>query len=135
MIEEITKRKSKDGSKKNILMVVGVLAILAIIGGAVVMGGTFDKTISSIGDNKPLSKEITISESDSISKCGAGTIFDDTTNSCVLAGTQTNSQCGAGTIFDDTTNSCVLAGTQTNSQCGAGTIFDDTTNSCVLAGT
>ena len=111
MIEEITKRKSKDGSKKNILMVVGVLAILAIIGGAVVMGGTFDKTISSIGDNKPLSKEITISESDSISKCGAGTIFDDTTNSCVLAGTQTNSQCGAGTIFDDTTNSCVLAGT------------------------
>jgi hypothetical protein len=111
MIEEITKRKSKDGSKKNILMVVGVLAILAIIGGAVVMGGTFDKTISSIGDNKPLSKEITISESDSISKCGAGTIFDDATNSCVLAGTQTNSQCGAGTIFDDATNSCVLAGT------------------------
>ena len=52
----------------------------------------------------------------STSKCGDGTMFDDTTNSCVLAGTQTNSQCGDGTIFDDTTNSCVLAGTQTNSQ-------------------
>jgi hypothetical protein len=112
IIEEISKHKSTDGSKKNILMVVGVLAILAIIGGAVVLGGTFDKTISSIGDNTPSLKEITnIVESDSASKCGDGTIFDDTTNSCILAGTQTNSQCGDGTIFDDTTNSCILAGT------------------------
>ena len=112
IIEEISKHKSTGGSKKNILIVVGVLAILAIIGAAVVLGGTFDKTISSIGDNKPSPKEITsIAESDSISKCGAGTIFDDTTNSCILAGTQTNSQCGTGTIFDDTTNSCILAGT------------------------
>jgi len=91
---------------------VGVLAILAIIGGAVVMEGTFDKTISSIGDNQPSQKEITSTvESNSVSKCGAGTMFDDTTNSCILAGTQTNSQCGAGTMFDDTTNSCILAGT------------------------
>ena len=110
--EGISKHKSADRSKKNILLVVGVLAILAIIGAAVVMEGTFDKTISSIGDSKPLPKEITVTvESDSASKCGAGTIFDDTTNSCILAGTQTNSQCGAGTIFDDTTNSCILAGT------------------------
>jgi hypothetical protein len=112
IIEEISKHKSTDKSKKNILVVVGVLAILAIIGAAVVMGGTFDKTISSIGDNKPSPKEITlVEESDSASKCGSGTIFDDITNSCILAGTQTNSQCGAGTIFDHITNSCILAGT------------------------
>ena len=88
IIEEISKHKSTDESKKNILIVVGVLAILAIIGGAVVMEGTFDKTISSIGDNKSLPKENTIPvKSDSTSKCGTGTVFDDATNSCILEGT------------------------------------------------
>jgi hypothetical protein len=112
IIEEISKHKSTDRSKKNILMVVGVLAILAIIGAAVVTGGTFDKIISSIGDNKPSPKEITSTvESDSASKCGTGTMLDDATNSCILAGTQTNSQCGTGTMLDDATNSCILAGT------------------------
>jgi len=110
--DEIIEKKSNDGNKKNILMVVGVLAILAIIGGAVVMEGTFDKTISSIGDNKQLPKENTIPvKSDSTSKCGTGTVFDDATNSCVLEGTQTTSKCGTGTVFDDATNSCVLEGT------------------------
>ena len=110
--DEIIEKKSNDGNKKNILIVVGVLAILAIIGGAVVMEGTFDKTISSIGDNKQLPKENTIPvKSDSTSKCGTGTVFDDATNSCVLEGTQTTSKCGTGTVFDDATNSCVLEGT------------------------
>ena len=109
--DKIIEKKFNDGNKKNILIVVGVLAILAIIGGAVVMEGAFDKTISSIGDNKQLPKENTIPiKSDSTSKCGAGTVFDDATNSCVLEGTQTISKCGAGTVFDDATNSCVLEG-------------------------
>ena len=108
---ETTKEKSNVENKKNILLVVGVLVILAIIGGAVVMDGTFDKTISSIGDNKPVPKENTIPvNSDSTSKCGSGTVFDDTTNSCILAGSQITSKCGSGTVFDDTTNSCILAG-------------------------
>ena len=86
--DEIIKKKSNDGNKKNILIVVGVLAILAIIGGAVVMEGTFDKTISSIGDNKSLPKENTLTvKSDSTSKCGVGTVFDDATNSCILEDT------------------------------------------------
>ena len=51
------------------------------------------------------------SSSTSTSKCGAGTVFDDATNSCVLEGTQTTSKCGTGTVFDDATNSCVLEGT------------------------
>ena len=110
--DEIIEKKSNGGNKKNILIVVGVLAILAVIGGAVVMGGTFDKTISSIGDDKQLPIENTITvESDSTSKCGTGTVFDDATNSCVLEGTQTTSKCGTGTVFDDATNSCVLEGT------------------------
>ena len=66
----------------------GVLAILAIIGGAVVMEGKFDKTISSIGDNKSLLKDNALTvKSDSTSKCGVGTVFDDATNSCILEGT------------------------------------------------
>jgi F0F1-type ATP synthase membrane subunit c/vacuolar-type H+-ATPase subunit K len=110
--DEIIEKKSNDGNKKNILIVVGVLAILAIIGGAVVMGGTFDKTISSIGDNKSLLKENTLTvKSDPTSKCGVGTVFDDATNSCILEGTQTTSKCGVGTVFDDATNSCILEGT------------------------
>jgi len=110
--DDIIEKKSNVGNKKNILMVVGVLAILAVIGGAVVMEGTFDKTISSIGDDKQLPIENTITvESDSTSKCGTGTVFDDATNSCVLEGTQTTSKCGTGTVFDDATNSCVLEGT------------------------
>jgi hypothetical protein len=134
--DDIIEKKSNVGNKKNILMVVGVLAILAVIGGAVVMEGTFDKTISSIGDDKQLPIENTITvESDSTSKCGTGTVFDDATNSCVLEGTQTTSKCGTGTVFDDATNSCVLEGTQTTSKCGTGTVFDDATNSCVLEGT
>ena len=85
---ETTKEKSNTGNKKNILLVVGVLVILAVVGGAVVMEGTFDKTISSIGDNKSLPTQNTLTvESDSTSKCGPGTVFDDTTNSCVLEGT------------------------------------------------
>ena len=55
---ETTKEKSNTGNKKNILLVVGVLVILAVVGGAVVMEGTFDKTISSIGDNKSLPNKI-----------------------------------------------------------------------------
>jgi len=110
--DEVIGKKSNAGNKKNILIVVGILAILAIIGGVVVMEGTFDKIISSIGDNKPIPKEITtVVESDSTSKCGTGTVFDDATNSCILAGTQTTSKCGTGTVFDDATNSCILAGT------------------------
>jgi hypothetical protein len=70
------------------------------------------KKISSIGDDKQLPIENTITvESDSNSKCGTGTVFDDATNSCVLEGTQTTSKCGTGTVFDDATNSCVLEGT------------------------
>jgi len=109
---ETTKEKLNVGNKKNILLVVGALVILAVIGGAVVMEGTFDKTISSIGDNKSLPKENTLTvKSDSTSKCGVGTVFDDATNSCILEGTQTTSKCGVGTVFDDATNSCILEGT------------------------
>ena len=111
--DKITKEtiggKSAEGNKKNIFIVIGVLAILAVIGGAVVMSGGFEKTISSIDDKEPLSKETTSTvTSDSNSKCGAGTVFDDTTNSCILENTPSNSKCGAGTVFDDTTNSCIL---------------------------
>ena len=45
--------------------------------------------------------------------------------------TEINSKCGAGTIFDPDTNSCILP-TEINSKCGAGTVFDPDTNSCIL---
>ena len=86
----IIEKKSSNANKKNILIVVGVLIILTIMGGAIVMGGTFDKTISSIEDTKSLPKETTITVTlDSASQCGAGTVFDDTTNTCLLEETQT----------------------------------------------
>mgnify|MGYP000049349005 FL=1 len=117
--EELTKKLSNDsiennssnGNKKNLFIIIGVLAILVVIGGAVVMGGGFDK-YDSLGDDGslPTLKEVTSETkiSDSTSKCGAGTVFDDATNTCLLEGTQTTSKCGAGTVFDDATNTCLL---------------------------
>jgi len=111
--EPTTSKKKSVGNKKNIFIVVGVLAILAVIGGAVVMSGGFEKTISStVDDSAQPSKEVTsdtaISDLDTNSKCGAGTVFDDATNTCILEGTVTTSKCGAGTVFDDATNTCIL---------------------------
>jgi hypothetical protein len=84
---------------------------LAVIGGTVVMSGGFEKTVSPTIDDKQLTKEITSTvTSDSNSRCGAGTVFDDVTNACILEGIQTNSRCGAGTVFDDVTNACILEG-------------------------
>ena len=107
------KNNSNNGSKKNLFIVIGVLAILVVIGGAVVVGGGFDKYDSSVDDDSiPALKEVTsdtkTSDSQTTSKCGAGTVFDDTTNTCLLEGAQTTSKCGAGTVFDDTTNTCLL---------------------------
>jgi len=134
--DKVIEKKSNNGNKKNILIVIGVLALLAVIGGAVVMNNGFDKTVSSDDESilppTEVINETTESDVDVNSKCGAGTVFDDTTNTCLLEGTQTTSKCGAGTVFDDTTNTCLLEGTQTTSKCGAGTVFDDTTNTCLL---
>ena len=87
--EPTTSKNKSVGNKKNIFIVVGVLAILAVIGGAVVMSGGFEKTISStVDDSAQPSKEVTsdtaISDLDTNSKCGAGTVFDDATNTCIL---------------------------------------------------
>ena len=59
--EELTKKLSNDsiennssnGNKKNLFIIIGVLAILVVIGGAVVMGGGFDK-YDSLGDDGSL---------------------------------------------------------------------------------
>ena len=114
---------------------VGVLTILAVIGGAVVMSNGFDKTISSVDDPIQSSAEIIpdTTESDvDTSKCGTGTVFDDVTNTCLLEGTDATSKCGTGTVFDDVTNTCLLEGTDATSKCGTGTVFDDVTNTCLL---
>ena len=109
----INEKTSTDGNKKNMFIVVGVLAILVVIGGAVVMSGGFEKTISpTIDDSAQPSKEVTIdttiSDLDTNSKCGSGTVFDDATNTCLLESTVTTSKCGSGTVFDDATNTCLL---------------------------
>jgi uncharacterized OB-fold protein len=68
---------------------------------------TMDGLDSMSDDEEPLSNKI-IDTVPFGSKCGAGTVFDDTTNTCLLEGTQPTSKCGAGTVFDDTTNTCLL---------------------------
>ena len=110
--DKVIEKKSNNGNKKNIFIVIGVLAILAVIGGAVVMNNGFDKTVSSDDESilppTEVINETTESDVDVNSKCGAGTVFDDATNTCLLEGTQTTSKCGAGTLFDDATNTCLL---------------------------
>ncbi len=153
--KEIT---NNNKSSKKIIIVLGVL-IAVIVVGVVAMNGDI---INNINDDVKTSEKQkvvtnpTISNANTNSKCGAGTVFDETANSCVLIGTQSvdtveqstanNSKCGAGTVFDSVTNSCVLEGTEKiilentketqnesiNSKCGAGTVFDSVTNSCVI---
>ena len=110
--DEVIEKKSNNGNRKNILIVIGVLSILAVIGGIVVMNNGFDKTVSSDDDSvqppTEVISETTESGVDINSKFGAGTVFDDTTNTCLLEETQTSSKCGAGTVFDDTTNTCLI---------------------------
>ena len=110
--DKVIETKSNNGNKKNILIVIGVLAILAVIGGTVVVNNGFDKTVSSDDDSVQPPTEVitktTESDVDVNSKCGAGTVFDDATNTCLLEGTQTTSKCGAGTVFDDATNTCMI---------------------------
>ena len=110
--DKITKEtiggKSADGNKKNIFIVIGVLAILAVIGGAVVMSGGFEKTTSSIDDKEPLSKETTSTvTSDSNSQCGAGTVFDEELNMCVVKVIPTHPKCGPGVLFDEENRKCI----------------------------
>ena len=110
--DKIIEKKSNNGNTKNIIIIIGVLGILAIIGGAVAMNGGFDKTVTSVESPVELSVEVIDEPSktdiDTNSKCGAGTVFDEATNTCLLEGTQTNSKCGAGTVFDEATNTCVI---------------------------
>ena len=110
--DEVIEKKSNNGNKKNILMVIGVLAILAVIGGAVVVNTGFDKTVSldddSVQPPTEVINETTESDVNTTSKCGAGTVFDDVSNTCLLEGTQTTSKCGAGTVFDDVTYPCLI---------------------------
>ena len=110
--DKIIEKKSNNGNTKNIIIIIGVLGILAIIGGAVAMTGGFDKTVTSVESPVELSVEVIDEPSETDieinSKCGAGTVFDEATNTCLLEGTQTNSKCGAGTVFDEATNTCVI---------------------------
>ncbi|MGB1770370.1 MAG: hypothetical protein ACPHEV_05890, partial [Nitrosopumilus sp.] len=80
--------KSNNGNTKNIIIIIGVLGILAIIGGAVAMNGGFDKTVTSVESPVELSVEVIDEPSendiDTNSKCGAGTVFDEATNTCVI---------------------------------------------------
>jgi len=113
------------GLKIPILIGIPVL-FLVIIGGAYGMG-FFDSAFEKYDSDDSIEKEIetkvsadkVISSGESNSKCGAGTVFDEDANSCVLeseadskekiiSSAEANSKCGAGTVFDSDTNSCVL---------------------------
>jgi hypothetical protein len=141
-------------SSKKIIIGLGVLIVVIVVG-VVAMNAD---TVNNINDDVKTSEKQKVvtnptpSNTNTNSKCGEGTIFDEIVNSCVLIGTQNvgtvkqsttnNSKCGAGTVFHSVTNLCVLEGTEkiivnesqsnTNSKCGAGTVFDSVTNTCVI---
>ena len=95
--------------------------------------GTADVFVNAFSDwpsngGIPLTNEFAIAESIGTSssepepKCGAGTVYDYESNSCILGGGTTstpppsqNSKCGSGTVFDEVGQSCVLEGTQSTS--------------------
>jgi len=143
-----TKPQEKNGSKNQIKTSKSTLLIVILFGviivGGIAMGvkmiGENEIQIGNTIDTTPVIETISVSDSELNSKCGAGTVFDEVSNSCVLEGSkiasESNSKCGAGTVFDEVSNSCVLEGSkiasESNSKCGAGTVFDEVSNSCVL---
>jgi len=121
-----SKNKTKSIGLKIPIMIGIPVLILIIIGGAYSQG-FFDNAFEKYTSDESIEKET--DSKDSADK--------------VILPTEINSKCGAGTIFDTETNSCVLesgvdskdkviSDSETNSKCGAGTIFDTETNSCVL---
>ena len=115
-------KNQKNSMNLKIPIMIGIpVLILIIIGGAYTQG-YFDNTLEKYTSKEKIESKISTEskESENItnpagsdnSKCGAGTVFDSETNSCVLDdGKSTgsdNSKCGAGTVFDSETNSCVL---------------------------
>jgi len=117
--EKISRHASQSKQRtigKKIPIMIGIpVLILAIIGvGASqeLFSDVFDNTPSEdIAEPKSSSEDITEPKSstsektqptETHSKCGKGTVYDQVTNSCVL------SKCGPGTILDPKTNSCVL---------------------------
>jgi len=138
-------------SKSTLLIVIlfGVIIVGGIAMGIkmlgeneIQIGNTIDPT--PIIETSPVSDSETnpVSDSESNSKCGAGTVFDEVSNSCILGGSkiasESNSKCGAGTVLNEAGTSCVIPGSEitseSNSKCGAGTVLNEAGTSCVIPG-
>ncbi|MDC4231281.1 MAG: zinc ribbon domain-containing protein [Nitrosopumilus sp.] len=97
-------------------IIIGIPILILIILGAGysqgVFDGAFEKKVDTAEKVDPKDSSKQVEPTGNNSKCGAGTVFDDDTNSCVLESSVTsdsnNSKCGAGTVFDEISNSCVL---------------------------
>jgi len=100
-------------------IMIGIPILILIIIGAAYSQGVFDNSFEKYNSkNDDMTSEVAnsknpiIESTESDSKCGAGTVFDSKTNSCVLdngiSENRNKSKCGAGTVFDSKTNSCVL---------------------------
>ena len=100
-------------SKSTLLIVIlfGVIIVGGIIMGVKILGEN-EIQIGNTIDTTPVIETIPVSDSESDSKCGAGTVFDEVSNSCILEGSkiasESDSKCGAGTVFDEVSNSCIL---------------------------
>jgi len=110
----------ENGTKNETRISVSTLVIVilfgVIIAGGIAMGikilGENEIQIDNVIETTPVIVTIPTINSESDSKCGAGTVFDESSNSCVLEGSKiadkSDSKCGAGTVFDESSNSCVL---------------------------
>jgi len=110
--ENSTKNKVKI-SKSTLVIVIlfGVIIVSGIAMGIKILGEN-EIQIDNVIETTPVIITISSIDLESNSKCGAGTVFDEVSNSCVLEGSkisnESNSKCGAGTVFDEGSNSCVL---------------------------
>ncbi len=78
----------------------------------IILDGSYMPPNPKFGFPETVTFVFNIIPSNNNSKCGAGTVFDSETNSCILGtsktvSTDTNSKCGPGTIFDSKSNSCI----------------------------
>ena len=116
------KNQPQENSTKNKARISISTLVIVILFGVILVGGIAmgmkileenDIQIDNVIETTQVIVTTTpTSDSELDSKCGAGTEFDEVSNSCVLGGSkiadESNSKCGAGTEFDEVSNSCVL---------------------------
>ena len=112
--EKVSTKNEARISKSTLVIIIlfGVIFVGGLAMGMKILGENEIQIDNPIEITPVIVTTTSTSDSELDSKCGAGTVFDEASNTCVLEGSkissESKSKCGAGTVFDEASNTCVL---------------------------